>query len=398
MTALSVAARLTARTREIDLPLALVDAMAADGYAWLVDGTGFVTAGTALRVRAEEAADALASIDSDDPLGWPGTGPLALGALPYDDPGARDLLVPKRVIGVTADGRGWITEIGGAVARAEPVAEAPGRFSVAATCSRATWRNRVQATLAAIEQEQLQKAVLAREVLVDADVPFDARVVVDRLRRTQGGCFVFTSGGFVGATPELLVRRDGVDVVARPMAGTTPRGATIAGDKRAAEDLARSTKNGWEHRLVVDAVTAGLCGAGVALDPVGPPEVATLGTVLHLATTVRGHLSDSGGPSALELALALHPTPAIGGAPRAAADAWLREVEGLDRRFYGGPVGWVDRAGNGEWAVALRCAELDGCRARLLAGAGIVAGSDPDAEWAETQAKFAPMLSALVQL
>jgi menaquinone-specific isochorismate synthase len=396
MTAISEATRLVARTRSIDPPPSLLDAMASDGAAWLPNGGGFVTAGTAVRAPADEVAAVLAAIDVDDSVGVPGSGPLAVGALPYGDPGRGELVVPRRITGISADGIAWVTEIGGDIPRNAQLVEPAGPFTVTATSTRDAWCERVRATLAAIERGQFEKAVLAREVLVDADEPFDPRVIVDRLQRAQGGCYVFAADGFVGATPELLVRRHGSEVVSRPIAGTRPRGATIAADRAAAGALSGSQKDTWEHRLVVDAVAADLEDAGVSLDPVGPPEVDAFGTVLHLATTVRGVLPDSD-VSALDLARRLHPTPAIGGAPRDAATAWLDEIEGLARGPYGGPVGWVDRDGDGEWAVALRCAELDGRRARLLAGAGIVAGSDPEAEWAETQAKFAPMLGALLQ-
>jgi menaquinone-specific isochorismate synthase len=255
----------------------------------------------------------------------------------------------------------------------------------------------VHAILEAIAAGELAKAVLAREAVVHADAPFDARVVVDRLRATQGGCVVFAAGGNVGATPELLVRRRGTAVVSRPMAGTIPRGATDAGDSASEAALAASVKDGLEHRLVVDAVVDGLRASGVDIASVRGPDVARLATVSHLATTIAGTVEPRSARSALELALRLHPTPAVGGAPRDAALAMLEDLETFDRGRYAGPVGWVDAHGDGEWAVALRCAELDGNTARLVAGAGVVAGSDPDAEWAETQAKLEPMLRVLVQ-
>jgi len=397
VTAISEATRLVARTRPIDPPRSLLEAMDPGGAAWLANGGGFVTAGTAVRATAGEVAEVLTAIDVDDPVGVPGTGPIAVGALPYDDPGQAELVVPRRITGIAADGTAWTTVIGGDVPRHAPAVEPTGPFTVTATSNRDAWCDKVRATLAAIERGQFEKAVLAREVLVAAAEPIDPRVIVDRLRRAQGGCYVFAADGFVGATPELLVRRCGSDVVSRPIAGTRPRGATLDADRAAAGALSGSQKDSWEHRLVVDAVTAGLADAGVALDPVGAPAVDAFGTVLHLATTVRGRFGGADVVSALDLARRLHPTPAIGGAPRDTAAAWLDEIEGLARGPYGGPVGWVDRNGDGEWAVALRCAELDGPRARLLAGAGIVAGSDPAAEWAETQAKFAPMPGALVQ-
>jgi menaquinone-specific isochorismate synthase len=208
---------------------------------------------------------------------------------------------------------------------------------------------------------------------------------------------VFAADGLVGATPELLVRREGASVTSRPMAGTIPRGATDAGDSAAEASLAASVKDGLEHRLVVDAVVDGLRAGGVDVESVRGPDVARLATVSHLATTIAGTVEPRSARSALELALRLHPTPAVGGAPQDVALALLEDLETFDRGRYAGPVGWVDAHGDGEWAVALRCADLEGGTARLVAGAGIVAGSDPDAEWAETQAKLEPMLRVLVQ-
>jgi menaquinone-specific isochorismate synthase len=254
----------------------------------------------------------------------------------------------------------------------------------------------VQTVLDAISAGRLAKAVLAREVVVTADAPFDVAAVVDGLRRTQGGCFVFAAGGLVGATPELLVRRRNATVVSRPMAGTVSRGATGESDAAAEAALAASAKDGLEHRLVVDSVLSGLRTSGVAVTTVTDPQVARLATMSHLATTISGEVEHRS-PSALELALALHPTPAVGGAPRDAALTMLRHLETFERGRYAGPVGWVDGRGDGVWGVALRCAELDEDRAQLVAGAGIVAGSDPDAEWAETQAKLEPMLQVLVR-
>jgi isochorismate synthase EntC len=147
---------------------------------------------------------------------------------------------------------------------------------------------------------------------------------------------------------------------------------------------------------VVDAIADALAPVCRELEIGEVPDVAVFGHVAHLATRFRGHLVDPA-PTALELARLLHPTPAVGGTPTARAVELVRELEGFDRGRYAGPVGWVDADGDGEWAIALRGAELDGPRARLVAGAGIVAGSDPDAEWAETQAKLEPMLRALVR-
>jgi menaquinone-specific isochorismate synthase len=397
MTATSLAAGLAARTREIDPPADLLDELAPDGFAWLEDGAGFVTSGVAARVAAADAGAVLAGIDVDDPITAPGTGALAVGALPFDTAAKRELVIPARVTGVDGDGRSWCTEIGDRFPVRAPQPPAATRFTVSSRVDRASWRAQVCALLDAIAAGTLAKAVLAREVVVSSDAPFDVRTVMSRLRRTQGGCFVFAADGLVGATPELLVQRRGPNVVSRPMAGTITRGSTGPADAAAEVALAASAKDGWEHRLVVEAVVHGLRAAGVDVANVTGPQVARLATMSHLATTITG-VVDRSAPavSALELSCALHPTPAVGGAPRDVAITMLRELEPFDRRRYAGPVGWVDARGDGAWGVALRCAELDGDQARLVAGAGIVAGSDPDAEWAETQAKFEPMLQALV--
>ena len=397
MTATSIASGLVARTRAVDRPGDLLDAFSPDGFAWLSDGSGFVTSGVAARVRAGDVDRVLAGLEVDDPVARVGTGAIAVSALPFHDASAGELVIPASVAGVDADGSAWRTEIGTTSPFASSATPPPTRFSVEGRVSRAEWTSQVHAILDAVDAGDLAKAVLAREVVVHADAPFDTRVVVGRLRATQGGCVVFAADGLVGATPELLVRRQGASVTSRPMAGTIPRGATDAGDSAAEAALAASVKDGLEHRLVVDAVVEGLRAGGVDVTTVRGPDVARLATVSHLATTIAGTVEPRSGRSALELALRLHPTPAVGGAPQDVALAMLDDLETFDRGRYAGPVGWVDAHGDGEWAVALRCAELEGSTARLVAGAGVVAGSDPDAEWAETQAKLEPMLRVLVQ-
>jgi menaquinone-specific isochorismate synthase len=397
MTATSIAAGLVARTREVEPPGELLDSLSPDGFAWLADGSGFVTSGIAARVRAGDVDHVLAGIENDDPVSRPGTGAIAVSSLPFRGAARGEVVIPSTVTGLDADGRAWRTEIGSTAPFAPSAVPAPTRFGVEGRVSRNEWASQVHTILEAIAAGELAKAVLAREVAVHADAPFDARVVVDRLRATQGGCVVFAAGGNVGATPELLVRRRGAAVVSRPMAGTIPRGATDAGDSAAEAALAGSVKDGLEHRLVVDAVVEGLRGSGVDITSARGPDLARLATVSHLATTIAGKVEPRSAKSALELALRLHPTPAVAGAPCDAALAMLEDLETFDRGRYAGPVGWVDAHGDGEWAVALRCAELDGTTARLVAGAGVVAGSDPAAEWAETQAKLEPMLRVLVQ-
>jgi isochorismate synthase len=257
------------------------------------------------------------------------------------------------------------------------------------------WRAGVLAALEAIGSGRLDKVVLAREAAVEAEWPFPRAELLRRLKRRPGGStFLYADGGFVGASPELLVRRRGRVAVSRPMAGTVPQGDGAGAEAAGLARLTGSPKEAVEHRLVVDAVAEGLAKVADRVE-VGRPEVVRLATVAHLATEITADLTEPL-PTALELAGLLHPTPAVGGSPRDAALAAIAALEPFDRGCYAGPVGWVDRAGDGEWAVALRCATLTGRRAHLIAGAGIVPGSDPDAEWAETEHKLRAMLEVLL--
>lgn len=390
MTAPPVTARLRAITREVEVGDDLLARFDGRGFAWLHHGTRFVASGVAARVAPEDVARTLGSIEADDPIGLPGTGPLAVGALPFDPEAPGTLVVPARIEG-ELDGRAWVTDIDTDTPEPAPPSSRPTRFTVAAPRTQAQWRESVERALDAIAHGELEKVVLAREVLIDADAPFDVRDVARRLVAQQPGSFVYAIEGFVGASPELLVRRTGSVVESRPVAGTT-----LADSEESVLALAASVKDTREHRFVVDGIEAILSNACEELAVDVTPEVAVFGPVAHLATPIRGRLR-APAPTALELARSLHPTPAVGGTPLSAALVAIRALEGFDRGPYAGPVGWVDGRGDGEWAIALRGAELRGPHARLVAGAGIVAGSVPDAEWAETQAKLEPMLRALIR-
>lgn len=406
---------LLSRTRPATFDDDLVATLGSRGFAWVHDGGALVGLGTAVRVavgpggdRFTKAASDLEALFSamviDDPVRVPGSGPVAVGALPFSDSVAGELIVPKVVLGCTADGRGWVTEI----EAEEPVSERrshassdgdfgrPSRFTVDGGDGETGWTNAVEQAVAMISTGELSKVVLARQVVVEADRPLSTADVVRTLASTDRSCFVYSAGPLVGASPELLVRRRGDRVVSRPMAGSTRRGATVADDDRLAAHLETSAKELEEHRMVVDAVQEALDGVCEQVVAAAGPEVVRLPTVAHLATTVAGHLRPPA-PTALALAGLLHPTPAVAGIPRQAALEAIARLEPFDRGLYAGPVGWVDARGDGDWAVALRCAHVEGNRARLAAGAGIVAGSDPEAEWAETQAKLEPMLRALVR-
>jgi len=377
--------RLRARSEPLPDPGDLLDHLAPGGFAWLDhDGTGFVTAGSVASVPAGHVEAALATIDHEARPATPrAAGPRAVGALPFAGDAA--LIVPARIVGRDDEGRGWVTRI----ATLDPPAplqlaeEEPQRFEVCPVTGRAEWDAMVNAALREIGRGALAKVVLARAVDVAADTPFWVRTVLARLRAEQRGCRVYADGGFVGASPELLVRRDGEDVVARPLAGTGTD----------AHQLLGSDKDRREHSFVVDAVVRTLQAACSDVRARGP-EAVRFADVTHLATTVTARARST---SALSLARALHPTPAVAGTPRAPALAAIARLEPAERGRYAGPCGWVDARGDGEWVVALRGAELDGAHARLFAGAGIVAGSDAGAEWRETQAKLQPMLAALIR-
>ena len=413
--------QLVSRTR----PLApgelddLLEVLGPDGFAWIRNGAGFVTAGVAARLRvdagsgrferaAEMVAEGLRSVTVDgqslvDGAGAP-AGPIAVGALPFDDRAPGTLTVPALVVGRRPDGQGWVTTIGPAgdgcgstvpkTLNGHPARPAVGELAVREDPGRTVWTESVRRILSAIDAGEVRKVVLARQLVVEAAAPFDRRSVIDRLRRSHPSCFTYAAGGFVGSSPELLIRRRGDQVASCPMAGTVRRGATPEEDETLTAGLRRSMKEAEEHRLLVEAVVSALAPVCVAQPTAGEPDVVRFPTVSHLATRVTGVLRRPA-PSALALAGLLHPTPAVGGLPRPEALAAIAALEGFDRGLYAGPVGWVDATGDGEWAVALRGAQLDGSRARLVAGAGIVAGSDPDAEWAETEAKLRPMLAAV---
>ena len=250
----------------------------------------------------------------------------------------------------------------------------------------------------AVRAGDLTKAVIARPIIVTASTPIDVHAVLRRLRASFGSSYRYSIDGFIGASPELLVELDGPIVRSHPLAGTAPRTGDVDNDAAIAAELIASTKNQIEHRVVIDVVHDTLLPWASYLDWEPEPSIVAVANVQHLGTRMEGMLSQPG-PSVIELVRALRPPRPSAGIPRDAAIELIERVEGFERGRYGGAVGWVDAAGNGTWAVAIRCAELSADRrsARLVAGGGIVADSDPIAELAETQAKFQAMLSAIVR-
>jgi isochorismate synthase len=402
---------LVARTRRVDHDLDLLELAGSEGLLLERSRVGLAGRGVAARVAVDSIVDALAAIEVDDPVGAPGTGPVAFGALPFRPDPEAELVIPEVVWGRADDGTRWVTTIGAADAPevdastlCAPLALAPGalprQVSVRPVRSTEWWCELVAHATKAMRDAvpgELDKVVLAREVLVEADVPFDRAVVLRRLRAAYPGCFLFNVDGFLGASPELLVGRAGDVVRAQPMAGTAPRGGDPAADARLAAGLLSSATYRHEHQITIDMVFDTLIPWCSYLDYEPEPSVVGVANVQHLATLVEGRLSQPA-PSIVELVQALHPTPAVNGWPRAAAQRWIAEHEGFDRGRYAGTVGWVDGRGNGTFAVSIRCADVDGTTARVVAGNGIVADSDPETELAETQVKLQALLSALVRV
>jgi len=396
---------LVARTRRLDPDVDLLTVAGAEGVLVARDGVGLAGRGTALEIDVTDvgaAQAALAAITIDDEVGGPGTGPVAFGAWPFLPGPGRRLRVPEVIVGRDDRGSRWVTTVGDVdptpVLRDEELAPVlPERVTVQATQAADDWCAAVVAGRDAVRAGELRKVVLARQLVVESDRPFDRRGVLRRLAAAFPGCVLAAVDGFVCASPETLVSRHDDVVRSHPLAGTAPRGGDPTADARLAAGLLASAKDRAEHQVTIDFVHQTLLPWCSFLDEEAEPSVVGVANVQHLGTMVEGQLSDPA-PSVLEMVEALHPTPAVGGDPRDAAIALIARLETGDRGRYAGPVGWVDGAGNGSWAVGIRSAELTGTTATLWAGVGIVADSDPVAELEETRAKLQAMLGTLVRL
>ncbi|WP_406249147.1 isochorismate synthase MenF [Microbacterium sp. M] len=409
---------LVVQTREIEpVEDLLAHADPAAPLAWLRRGDGFVAAGSGvaavIRVpagvgpsRAAIASEAwralCADADIDDTVNLPGSGLVAFGTLTFDEDSAVDsiLIVPSIIVG-KRHGRSWITRISADAPLAEseygphwagtvgPGAQTPEGYQAS-----------VEAALDRIAAGELSKVVLARDLAGTIPAGSDLRRLVRALSTGYPDTWTFAVDGLIGASPETLVTAQHGSVTARVLAGTIGRGADPDADTVASASLASSTKDLDEHQYAVQSLLVSLRPHVRAMAASEQPFLLKLPNLFHLATDVEGELAD--GESALDLVGALHPTAAVAGTPTEAAIAAIRELEPFDRGRYAGPVGWVDAEGNGEWAIALRCAQFDAdasadapIAVTAYAGAGIVAGSDPETELLETRVKFRPLVDAL---
>lgn len=313
--------------------------------------------------------------------------PLLIGAFAFDPADASCLYVPGRY------------ERGERAPAAERAAEANQVISVQSTPAAAEFKTSVSSALDAFAQGHLAKVVLSRKLILTLHKPADPEQVLARLMSQNPHAFHFSlplgqDRRLLGASPELLLRVSGGEVFTHPLAGSAKRGGEPAQDRQVARDLLASRKDQHEHRLVIDEIRRVLTPHCRELAIPANPTLMSTDTLWHLGTPIAGQLHP-GQASVLSLACQLHPTPALCGYPTELARQFIREQEPFRRALFSGIVGWCDSQGNGEWAVVIRCGVLDGHQVELFAGAGIVAGSDPAMEWAETGTKLGTMLKAL---
>jgi menaquinone-specific isochorismate synthase len=421
---------LTVRTVPIADPGDLASQLPGPGaLAWIHGGEGLIGWGEAARVTLPAGQDRFTAADKwlrealdgariDDEVGAPGCGPVAFGSFTFDPASDGSVLVlPQLVLG-RRSGQAWVTTIGahpgrggwpplgaerrsgGPPPRIDTDQPVPGEIRWHdGSLSAPEWERAVAAAVHRIRAGGLRKVVLARDLYASAAAPIDERLLLGRLAARYPECYTFACAGLAGATPELLIKRQGPEVSSLVLAGTAPRGQDAAEDAALGAALLASAKETEEHEYAAASVRDSLAPLCDQLTVAERPVLLKFANLQHLATTVHGTLSapdaSGAGDSVLALLNALHPSAAVCGTPTEAAMELIRELEGMDRGRYAGPVGWVDSAGNGEWGIALRCAEIDGPRARLFAGGGIVADSDPAAELAETVTKFRTMRFAL---
>lgn len=403
---------LTVRSVIIDSDSDLLSQLPADGaFAWVRDGEGFVGWGVAARLdvggperfsRAQRWWTSWCrNVTVDDEVGLRGSGPIAFASFAFDpEPGHSVVIVPKVIIG-RKGGTTWVTVVSEtpldsprSALRPVSVPENPGPVTwKPGSISTEAWKDVVAEAISRIVSGGLDKVVLARDIVGTVDKPLDIRHLLLNLSRDYPECWTFSVDGLVGATPELLVRRRGQIVTSRVLAGTVRRRGEVDLDNDLAEALLESDKDLEEHEYAVGSVARALATHCTDLDVPERPHVLTLANVQHLATDVTGNLADE--VPVLALAASLHPTAAVCGTPTERALAVIRATEGMDRGRYAGPVGWMNASGDGEFGIALRCAEVSGTSIRAFAGCGIVAGSEPESELAESNAKLMPIRNAL---
>ncbi len=403
---------LVVRSERIDDPGDLLMLLPPeDALAWVHGGDGLVAWGRAAEFRTsgpdrfdvasewwrELAAHAVVR----DEVDVPGSGLITFGSFTFsDDADGSVLVVPEIVIG-RRDGVTWITVIGLGIAShpdlspTEPSEPAVGTTFADGPVDSIQWQGLVAQAVSRIAAGELDKVVLARDLVATLKEPLDVRTPLSRLAEQYPSCWTFHVDGFFGSTPEMLVRLERGLITSRVLAGTIRRTGDDERDLALAASLARSSKDLEEHEYAVRSVAEALAPHCTSMNVPEAPFVLHLPNVMHLATDVTGVIKDEA--SALTLAASLHPSAAVGGTPTPKAVTLISEIEQLDRGRYAGPVGWIGASGDGEWGIGLRSAQIEdaGTQVRLFAGCGIVADSVPADELAESNAKLIPVRDAL---
>jgi menaquinone-specific isochorismate synthase len=400
---------LSVRSTRIDHISPLLDVVdRRNPLVFVRGGAGMAGIGEALRLeftgptRMTDAADAWREVAArasvDDEVGVPGSGLIAFGSFAFDDESTDTsvLIVPRIVLG-RRDGVAWITRVDGAATPAAMPVGASVRLRLTdGSLTADGYARAVARAVEAIGRGDVSKVVLARDLVGRIPAEADLRLVAATLLTAYPDCYTFAVDGLIGASPETLVRTERGEVTARVLAGSAARGVDATSDERAAHALATSSKDLDEHSYALRSLLLSLGRHADGIVTAEQPFTLKLPNLWHLASDVRGRLTD--GSSSLDLIASLHPTAAVAGTPTPEALALIRELEPFDRGRYAGPVGWVGADGDGEWAIALRCAQVhpDGT-VRAFAGAGGGADTVPDREVAETRMKFQPVVGAFAQ-
>ena len=409
-------------SREFHAPenWSLFEQLPANPLVFSRDGKGLIGFGEALRLtargddRIENLARQWRSVCAnavvDDSVQASGSGLIAFGSFAFAAESDIEsvLIVPEIVVGIR-DERAWFTRIWHPTLGSDKTAalanELPGfahEPQVYATASKLNFdagqmdadgfMTAVADAVEHIRKHDIDKVVLAREITAELPVDFDIRATLKRLANRFTSCWTYSVDGTFGASPELLVRVANGQVSARVLAGTAGRGTDPSIDIAISQALSASAKNRSEQAYAVDSLVRSLTPYCTAIETDAEPFSLALPNLWHLASDVQGVLRDNA--SSIDLAAALHPTAAVAGTPTNLAQDMIAELEPFDRGRYAGPVGWIGADGDGEWAIALRGAQITGSRVTAYAGCGIVAESDPAAELAETELKFAPIRNA----
>ena len=397
-------------TTRIGDHLPLLELLTSDApLSWVRNGEGLVgwgvhaTTTVSGKDRFEKARDwwhhQLETFAVANSVHGSGTGPVLFASFSFDRNQESVLVIPKVVVGQKGL-QSWITWVGDTAQPLLP--ESPAKISQGAftfgdgSISTAAWKERVAQAITRIETTKVDKVVLARDLVATTNTDIDARPILATLASEYPSTWTFAVDGLVGATPELLLRLSRGMVTSRVLAGTIPKTGDDAKDLALAASLARSSKDLEEHEYAVRSVAEALEPFCSSTNVPDSPFVLHLANVMHLATDVTGALTESKQRvDAFSLLKSLHPSAAVCGTPRNIAFDIIDEIEGMNRGRYAGPVGWIDASGDGELGIALRTGQISGKEIHIYAGCGIVAGSNPEKELEESNAKMIPMRSAL---